>query len=167
MPPDPVVVVQVSDEGKARTALGRLASCGDGPADVAYDVHDGWAVFAGDQGAVEKVVSETEHASLADDATYQKWTKAVGDAGVVNAYASPAAGRVLAEQLSGLFEGALSGASESFTTSSTTTMTATGSGSAATRDDPFSKALSSFKGGAATLRFTGDGLEFAMAVEHW
>jgi hypothetical protein len=29
--------------------------------------------------------------------------------------------------------------------------------------DPFTDALSEFKGGAATLRFTGDGLEFAMA----
>ena len=44
-------------------------------------------------------------------------------------------------------------------------MTATGSGSAATGDDPFTKALSSFKGGAATLRFTGDGLEFALAAD--
>jgi hypothetical protein len=32
-------------------------------------------------------------------------------------------------------------------------------------DDPFTEALSGFKGGAATLRFTGDGLELAVAAD--
>jgi Protein of unknown function (DUF3352) len=161
---DFVVVVQVKDEGKARDAFTTLNSCDTQEPPAGFVVHNGWAVLAQSQEVADEVSDATDHGTLADDATYQKWTKAVGDAGVVNAYASPAAGRVLAQQLSGLFEGTLSGAGESFTTSSTTTMTATGSGSAATGADPFTKALSSFKGGAATLRFTGDGLEFAMAA---
>ena len=161
--PDFVIVVQVKDEAKASDAFTALNGCDtEGPA-TGFVVHDGWAVLAQSQEVADEVSQATDQGTLADDATYQKWTKAVGDPGVVNAYASPAAGRVLAQQLSGLFEGTLSG--PSFTTSSTTAMTATGSGSAATGDDPFTKALSSFKGGAATLRFTGDGLEFVMAVD--
>ncbi|HEY2880269.1 DUF3352 domain-containing protein [Nocardioides sp.] len=163
--PDFVIVVQVKDEGKARDAFTALNSCDTEEPAAGFVVHDGWAVLAQSQQVADEVSQATDQGTLADDATYQKWTKAVGDAGVVNAYASPAAGRVLAQQLSGLFEGTLIGAGESFTTSSTTTMTATGSGSAATGDDPFTKALSSFKGGAATLRFTGDGLEFALAAD--
>ena len=54
------------------------------------------------QKTVDEVVSETDHASLADDSTYQKWTKAVGDSGVVNLYAAPAAGDYLAHQLGDL-----------------------------------------------------------------
>ncbi len=160
-----MIVVQVKDEGKARDAFTALNSCDTEEPAAGFVVHDGWAVLAQSQQVADEVSQATDQGTLADDATYQKWTKAVGDAGVVNAYASPAAGRVLAQQLSGLFEGTLIGAGESFTTSSTTTMTATGSGSAATGDDPFTKALSSFKGGAATLRFTGDGLEFALAAD--
>jgi hypothetical protein len=162
--PDPVVVVQVSDEGKAKTALGKLAACGDDPADVAYDVHDGWAVFAGDQDAVDKVVSETEHASLADDATYQKWTKAVGDSGVVNLYAAPAAGEYLAGRLDGLQQdlGDLGGSGGSFLSSARgaayqATPTADTSG--------FDQVLKNFAGAAATIRFTGDGLELATATD--
>ena len=162
--PDPVVVVQVSDEGKAEDALGKLASCGDDPADVAYDVHDGWAVFAADQDAVDKVVSETDHATLADDPTYQKWTKAVGDSGVVNLYAAPAAGAYLAGRLDGLQQdlGDLGASGGSFLSSATTaahTSTQTADGGA------LGDVLKNFAGAAATVRFTGDGLELATATD--
>ncbi len=165
--PETVSVVQVTDDGKARSALHELVSCGDGPADVAYDVHDGWAIFADSQKAVDKVVSETEHASLADDATYQKWTNEVGDSGVVNLYAAPAAGEYLAGRLDGLRQdlgdlGDLGASGGSFMSSATNAAYA----SAPTADGgAFGDALKNFAGAAATVRFTGDGLELATATD--
>jgi hypothetical protein len=167
-----VVVVQVKDEGKARSTFSALNTCDKEEPPAGYVVHDGWAVIAQSQQVADEVSDAAGHATLADDPTYQKWTKAVGDAGVVNAYASPAAGRVLAQQLGGLFEGALGGGTESFAQSSSSVAaaaaaTGSGGGSAATTgdsgDDPFTQELAGFKGGALTLRFTGDGLELAVA----
>jgi hypothetical protein len=169
--PQVVGVVQVKDEDAARNGIAQLNACDDSDKDAGYSVHDGWAVLAESQKVVDQVVDATADATLADDASYQKWTDAVGDAGVVNAYASPDAGRVLADQVGGLFQGALTGVpgSASFVTPDTTvTQSATASGSgggavAAGGDNPLSAALKGFKGGAATVRFTGDGLELAVA----
>ena len=174
--PQVVGVIQVKDEDAARNGIAQLNACDDSDQDPGFSVHDGWAVLAESQKVVDQVVDATSDATLADDATYQKWTDAVGDAGVVNAYASPDAGRVLADKVSGLFEGALLGtpaesgfvALEGPPTPGTVTQSATASGSgggvaAAGGDDPFGAALKGFKGGAATVRFTGDGLELAVA----
>jgi hypothetical protein len=162
--PDPqvVAVLQVKDEGQAREGIKKLDACDDSDEEPAVGFHDGWAVFAESQDDVDAVLAATDKGTLADDATYQKWTKAVGEAGVVNAYASPEAGRALARQLGGLFGGELSGLTTS--TSVPTAYTAA-SADETGGDDPFTEALSSFKGGAATLRFTSDGLEFAAAAD--
>jgi Protein of unknown function (DUF3352) len=164
--PQVVAVLQVTNEDEARAGIKKLDACDDSGTDPAVGFRDGWAVFAESQKNVDAVLSATDQGTLADDATYQKWTKAVGEAGVVNAYASPEAGRALANQLGGLLGGGMIpsplGTSQTYTSSASaayhSTLTTTG-------DDPFSKALSSFKGGAATLRFTGDGLEFAAAAD--
>ena len=163
--PEPVSVVQVTDDGKAEDALKKLVTCSGSQSDVFYAVHDGWAVFAGSQQTVDQVVSDTDHASLADDATYQKWTKATGDSGVVTLYAAPAAGDYLAHQLGGLESdlGGLGiptdpsqlGASSRYATSSAyhSTLTTDASG--------LDRVLKDFQGAAATIRFTGNGLELA------
>jgi len=170
--PQVVGVIQVKDEGAARNGIAQLNACDDSDEDPGFSVHGGWAVLAESQKVVDQVVDATADATLADDATYQKWTDSVGDAGVVNAYASPDAGRVLADKVGGLFQGAFTQVpgNAAFVTPGTVTQSATasasGSGSgaaAAGGDDPFSAALEGFKGGAATLRFTGDGLELAVA----
>jgi hypothetical protein len=172
--PQLVVVVQVKDEDAARDGIAKLNACDDSDDDAGLSVHDGWAVLAESQKVVDEVVAATDNGTLADDATYQKWTEAVGEAGVVNAYASPEAGRYLAQELGDLsrmfspapfgeelsgemsVEPAEPGAMPSVSSSAHRVVTADG-------DDPFTETLSQFKGGAATLRFTGDGLELAMA----
>jgi hypothetical protein len=166
--PDEVSVVQVTDDGKAEAGLHRLLTCGDSPpTDVAFDVHDGWAVLGKSQDVVDQVVSETDHASLADDATYQRWTKAVGDSGVVNLYAAPAAGDYLARQLSGLESGLGglsfgSGQGTAFSDASgSVSGTAYHATSAADDGGALGQALKDFTGAAATIRFTGNGLELA------
>ncbi len=169
--PDPVSVVQVTDDGKAEDSLKELVACGGSQADVFYDVHDGWAVFAGSQKTVDKVVSETGDASLADDATYQKWTKAVGDSGVVNLYAAPAAGDELASRLDSLQQdlGDLGAGLSGGLTQSVSPPGSDAYSSTLTVPDGDSgeigKVLKNFQGAAATIRFTGDGLELATATD--
>ncbi|MGA8248071.1 MAG: DUF3352 domain-containing protein [Nocardioides sp.] len=170
--PDVVVVVQVKDDAKAESGLHQLATCGDHPVtDLGYDVHDGWAVLARSQHVADAVVAETRTGSLADDATYQKWTKAVGDSGVVNMYAAPAAGDFLARELGGL-EGSLGGLGLGLGQTSTSSegssqATAYSSSLTVTQDGgtDLTQALKGFHGAAATIRFTGDGLELATASD--
>ncbi|HEX4688771.1 MAG TPA: DUF3352 domain-containing protein [Nocardioides sp.] len=171
--PDSVVVVQVNDDDQARAGISALAKCGaaSGVPDTGFVVHDGWAVLAGSQDTAEKVVDATDEGTLADDATYQKWTKAVGEAGVVNAYAAPDAGRYLASRLGQLFGSPLSyglvGPDPMAIPGDVPSLSVESGAFRATAatDDPFSDALSGFQGGAATLRFTGDGLELAVAAD--
>ena len=172
--PEPVFVVQAKDDAKADAGMHTLLTCGDQPAnDVAYDVHDGWVILAQSQDAVTKVEAATAKASLADDATYQKWTKAVGDAGVVNMYAAPAAGDYLSSQLdslSGLFGGGVTGFAEDAvpgvaTTTSTSSTAYHSQVSVADATNPLGDVLKNFQGAAATIRFTGDGLEVATATD--
>jgi hypothetical protein len=181
--PDPVFVVQSKDDSKADAGVHELLNCGDAPTtDVGYDVHDGWVVIARSQALADKAVAAADRATLADDATYQKWTKAVGDAGVVNMYAAPAAGDYLSRQLTNLqdsFGGfgvagvpgvapapgdampsqAASPASQTVTSAYHAGLAAPGGSS------ELGGVLKDFQGAAATLRFTGDGLEFVTASD--
>jgi len=100
--PHLVAVVQVNDEDKARNGIAQLNACDDSDQDPGFAVHDGWAVLAESQKVADQVVDATADGTLAGDATYQKWTKGLGEAGVVNAYASPDAGEYLAQELGGL-----------------------------------------------------------------
>lgn len=170
--PAPVLVVQAKDDAKADAGMHTLLTCGDHPpTDVAYDVHDGWVIMGKTQDDVSKVEAATAQNSLADDATYQRWTKAVGDAGVVNLYAAPAAGDYLANHLADL-QGAFSPfGGEGFSTSTSAATAAVPSAFHAqasaplTAADPFGGVLKDFQGAAATIRFTGGGLEFASAAD--
>jgi Protein of unknown function (DUF3352) len=164
--PTPVAVLQVKDEGQARDGIKTLEKCSPSDEKLGYVVKDGWMVFAQTQDQADQVVVAADRATLADDATYEKWTDALGEAGVVNAYASPDAGRVLAKQLEGMFGGGmLSSELSSAEPSTTAQSSAYHSTLTASADDPYTAALSKFQGGAATLRFTGDGLEFALAAD--
>ena len=165
--PQLVIVVQVTDEAKARDAFTSLNACDGQENQVGFVVHDGWAVLAQSQKTAEDVSDATKDGSLADDATYQKWTKAVGDPGVVNAYASPEAGKALGQQLGGLLDGGMFSPSELGTAQPGTSSSSgyQSSLSVTGADEPLTDALSQFKGGAATVRFTGDGLEVSMAAD--
>ena len=170
--PHLVAVVQVKNESDARAGIAKIDACTD-TGDNGVVVKDGWAILAESQKVADEVSAATADGTLADDATYQKWTKAVGDAGVVNAYASPDAGRVLTKELGGFLGGmfgeqvgtAVPGAAEGFATSEPSAAATISSAfiPATAGDDTVTGALAGFKGGAATLRFTGDGLELAMA----
>jgi hypothetical protein len=164
-----VAVVQVKDDDAARNGIAQLNACDDSGASddkAGFSVHDGWAVLAESQQVVDQVVDATADGTLADDPTYQEWIDKLGDAGVVNAYASPEAGKYLGQALGGMM-GAIPGQGQEFSlqgppTPGTSSMSSLHNLSEVDPANPFSKALSGFQGGAATLRFTGDGVELAM-----
>ncbi|HEX3930625.1 MAG TPA: DUF3352 domain-containing protein [Nocardioides sp.] len=163
--PHVVVVVQVTDEDQARAGIAKLEKCSGAEHHLGVVVKDGWATLAESQEVADEVSTDADKADLADDATYQKWTKAVGEAGVVNAYASPDIGTVLGKELGSVLGGGMFGpGGESFAESESGTVQSSAfHATPQSAGDPFSQALSTFRGGAATVRFTGDGLELAAA----
>jgi hypothetical protein len=144
--PAPVLVLQVTDADKAEAGLTKIQSCatGGGAGGVGgWVIEDGWAVIAGTDELATSVADDADESSLADDEGYQRWGGEVGDAGIVNLYAAPAAGPYLADTLADV--GGMVGA---------------GAGSV---PDETSAALRDFKGAAATLRFDDGALELESA----
>lgn len=145
--PVPVLVLQVKDEGRADEGLGKLQDCAEsqgGAPSGGWAIDGGWAVVAESDKIAQGVVDDAASSSLADDANYQKWMDEVGDAGIVNLYAAPAAGRFLADNLDGM--GLPFGAGSSGEVASGTT-----------------DALNDFKGMAATIRFDDGAVELEVA----
>ena len=176
--PSPVVVVQVKDADKADAGLAKLRDCGsqDGSDTSGGWAIDGdWAVIAETQDVAQGVADDAAKASLSDDADYQNWTGEVGDAGVINMYAAPAAGAYLANELadfSGMFGGmgyATSCGSSSSTPGmpsqydSTDPMCNNAGQSNTPMPSEMSDALKDFKGMAATVRFSDGALELELA----
>lgn len=95
--PDPVVVLQVSDEDAADRGLSALRDCSG--EDLAWHLGDGWALLGATQDVVDGVAADAADASLADDDDFQHWTDEAGGDGIMTAYLSPKAGSLIADQL--------------------------------------------------------------------
>ncbi|MFJ4106901.1 DUF3352 domain-containing protein [Oerskovia enterophila] len=104
--PEPVVVLQVTDEGAARTAIESELGCGDGiePAQVAFT--DGYALITSETLAAADVATAAKKASLADDPLFSADRKALGDAGLVSVW-------VDVQGAKGLLEDSLAGQGDS------------------------------------------------------
>jgi Protein of unknown function (DUF3352) len=145
--PTPVAVLQVTDADAAADGLSRIRQCAR--EDVGGWTFTGdWAVVAETEALAEEVTANAAKATLADDATYQQWTDEVGDAGVLNLYAAPAAGDYLVDNMDKLdFPfGPMSGGSG-------------GVGMSSDGSVQMVEGLRNFEGAAATLRFDDGGLE--------
>jgi hypothetical protein len=145
--PTPVAVLQVTDADAAADGLSRIRQCAG--EDVGGWTFTGdWAVVAETEALAEEVTANAAKATLADDATYQQWTDEVGDAGVLNLYAAPAAGDYLVDNMDKLdFPfGPMSGGSG-------------GVGMSSDGSVQMVEGLRNFEGAAATLRFDDGGLE--------
>jgi len=100
--PSPVVVVQVTDEDKAKAGLDKIESACQSPGssdETAFAFEDGWAVVAETQEIADKVVADTASASLADDETYQHWLDESGETGIATLYAAPKAGQAVMDAM--------------------------------------------------------------------
>lgn len=133
--PSPVVVLQVSDAGKADAGLSGLAECSSGD-EMAFVVVGEWAVIAEDAETAGDVVDGAAQGSLADDADYQGWMDQVGDPGVLSMYVASDAGQAVADAIG-----------------DEAAMSAFDAGSS----------LADFKGMAGTVRFSNGALEMEAA----
>lgn len=153
--PSPVAVIQVTDAGAAEEGLEKLAGCA-GEDFGGWVVEGEWAIVAETEDIAQEVTDASADGMLADDETYQKWTEAVGDPGVMSIYASPEAGAFFAEMM-GTFGGGMLGMPMD------PMMDPTVDTDTPAVPDELSQALEEFQGMAATLRFDDGALEFEVA----
>lgn len=78
--PETVAVLAVTDEGKAKASLPTVVP------DASCQVADGFAVCARQAGVAAKAVRDAASRSLADDATYAKDVRELGDQGILSAW---------------------------------------------------------------------------------
>ncbi len=83
----PIVAVQVSNEGKARTGINKLADCGGPGAGTGITFLDGYAIVTPKKGDAAKAATAATKKPLSDNATYTKDVDALGDEGVFSAWA--------------------------------------------------------------------------------
>ncbi len=136
-----------------------------------------WAVVAESDKIAQGIADDAAEAPLSDDEDYQKWTDEVGDAGVINMYAAPAAGKFLADSADGLFGMGLGAGSTDFSScvldpeadpsddafcDEFEGMT-DDSESMSAMPEEFTEALEDFQGAALTVRFDDGALEVEMA----
>jgi hypothetical protein len=143
--PDPVLVLQVTDEDAADQGLQKLRDCGgDGGA---WTINGGWALVGESQGTLEDIAADAADAPLSDDDDYTTWTDKAGDPGIATAYVAPEAGAVLADNLDSIM-------------SELGRLSATGPGG-----PELSDGLQEFGGLAATVRFDDGALEIEVAAD--
>lgn len=96
--PSPVLVLAVTDEGAARTAIETGLGCGEGLAAEQVAFTAGYAVVTEEGVAAADVAAEAEKASLADDDVFAADMKALGDPGLVSFWADMDAVAALVEE---------------------------------------------------------------------
>ncbi|NYD41493.1 DUF3352 domain-containing protein [Nocardioides panaciterrulae] len=186
--PQPVVVLQVTDEAAADAGLAKLQACDSGAdtssgsdtgSDPGSDTGTGgwsidgdWAVVAESDATAKKVADAAAADSLADDESYQRWTGELGDPGVLSMYAAPAAGGWMADNLSqmenmfGGSSGSCVASADPFSDSSGGSFCGdTGMSSNGSVPSDVADALKQFKGMAATVRFNDGALELEGAAD--
>ena len=143
----PFAVVEVTDEDAAEDGVATLAECGDSPEDdPVYDFTGDYMVFAETQEDVDRVLSEVDEGTLADDETFQARVEDAGGTGFVTGYAAPEAATEFLDTLS--------------------QETETLAGSAPTEEEKalLEEAFDDFDGAAMSLRFADEGVELKVAA---
>ncbi len=139
--PQPVGLLQVTDEDAALDGLATLAECSpesgaDEQTGTAFG--DGWLVVAETDEQAQAVLDDAASGALADDADYQRWVEEAGGAGVVTAY-------VAAEAPAAAFDAAAAAGADDLQT------------------DAVQGMFDDFEGGAAVVRFDDEALELETA----
>ena len=80
----PLVAIQVSDEGKAKTGIKELFDCGDEKAAVAF--LDGYAIVGENQKKADAAVKAAEKSSLADKKAFAADFDDLGEQGIASAW---------------------------------------------------------------------------------
>lgn len=99
----PLVALQVSDREAAETGIDALAECGGADeAGFGYAFTGDYVLMAETGKQADAFAAEAEEAALADDESFQEWTDAAGDPGIVTMYASAEAPGYLMQMQNGL-----------------------------------------------------------------
>jgi hypothetical protein len=84
----PLVVLQVSDEDKARAGLRKLDACDPGDRPVATAFVGDYALVGEKQAEVNRFAKDAEASPLADDVDYKTWMGRTGGPGIITMYAA-------------------------------------------------------------------------------
>lgn len=145
--PVPAIALQISDQAGARKGLDALVKCTD-PQEFAYVVEGDYLIASDSAAHASAILDKGTKGSLADDATYQRWTDEAGDRGVLSFYVAPKAADYLGTLVDDMGPGVLGLGTDP-----------TGAGSL----DSAKNALDGFKGLGGTVRFADGGMELAIA----
>ncbi|GAA1144576.1 DUF3352 domain-containing protein [Nocardioides aquiterrae] len=159
--PEPVIVLQVSDEGAADRGLAALRDCSG--EQLAWNIADGWALLGETQDVADGVAADAADASLADDGDFQHWTDEAGGDGIVTAYLSPEAGRLIADQLDSL--SSVGGLPQQYAGDCAAPCLGYSAVGPAAAIPDAADALKDFGGLAATVRFSDGSLELEVAAD--
>jgi hypothetical protein len=145
--PVPAIALQISDPSAARKGFDALVKCTD-PKEFAYVVGDDYLIASDSAAHASAIRDKGTKGSLADDATYQRWTDEAGDRGVLNFYVAPRASDYLGHLVDDMGPNVL------------------GLGTDPSSGGPLDSAknaLDGFKGLGGTVRFADGGMELAFA----
>ena len=134
----PLVVLQVTDQAKAKAGVRALAECGD-DAPVGISFVGDYALMAETQRQADAMAADAAEATLADSPAYTTAMERTGGSGIITMYASKDAPQALVDaERQGL--GAESGVSRE-------------------QSRQLQKMLGSFEGAAGVVRFDGGAVE--------
>jgi hypothetical protein len=156
---DTVVVLELTDAAAFERAFGPLATTCGGGTELHYALDGDWALLSESQAVADAAALSAGHHSLADDATYRRWTAAAGSPGIATFYLAPVAGEMLADSMGRLSDegGASSGVPSAG-------LAQPGIAPAlATRPGGSGAGPGDFGGAAATLRFADGAVELEAA----
>lgn len=172
--PVPVLALQITDQEKADAGFEKLVECAE--EDLGYVVGPEYLIASDSAEHAQAVLASGEQKSLADDATYQKWTEEAGERGVVNFYLAKRASDYVIDGLESLSDEFLGfGGGDAFEESFPDDGGFAGESAPPAADedcsdaleDPFAALkdqLEDFDGLAGTVRFADGGMELAVAV---
>lgn len=182
--PSPVIALQVEDAGKAKKGVEKIIDCGDTDDDFGYAFNDDYLILSDGTKEAKSIAADAKKSPLSDDATYKKWTDAVGDPGVVSFYMAPEAAGLIADEIGGFDDlipspdsltdvvpGTEPGADQDLGTEpdldtdqmaytpGSTGPARSGTSTEDDGDEAVKKAMKDFKGAAGTIRFADGGME--------
>jgi hypothetical protein len=134
--PAPLIVLQVSDEAKARDALANGFGCEGAVYEDGLAFVGEYAVLAETQKEADFFAKAATESPLAEDPDHKAWMERVGEAGIITAYAAPDALAAVADSADDM--GAMS----------------------SDESDILANFVEGFGGAAATVRFDDGAIEF-------
>lgn len=169
--PDPVIALQVTDEGKAREGIGAFFEACVPDEGFGITFLDGYALISQNEEIAEAAKTAAEKAPLADDAGYTAALDELGSLGIATVYVSPEGPAALSDNLMAQMAGGAR--TPDFCTETPSGLSpeqlqeidemCEGLLPSDEAEQKLDEALADFQGGAATLRFEDGGVELAAA----